>query len=276
MARSVDDDARGIVDPAELLRRVTFTRHDPSPEVARLVSWYWLIQWDLDPGQVHDQAVLDHPVVNVVFSEGRADVHGVTRRRTSQRVSGQGWVLGTLFRPGCFRPLLDRPLRTITDRVLPLRDVVGPDIDRAVAAVAAAGPTTNAVARADAAFAALVPPDPTESEEVALIVERVAGDRSIVRVDQLAGDVGCSPRQLQRLFGEHVGLTPKRVIRRYRIYEVGERARRGDVVDWAAVAAELGYSDQAHLSRDFASAFGVPPQRYVDQVRAADAVSSRP
>jgi AraC-like DNA-binding protein len=33
-------------------------------------------------------------------------------------------------------------------------------------------------------------------------------------------------------------------------------------VDWAALAADLGYADQAHLTRDFTAALGMPPSRF--------------
>jgi AraC-like DNA-binding protein len=36
----------------------------------------------------------------------------------------------------------------------------------------------------------------------------------------------------------------------------------GEGVDWAALAADLGYADQAHLTRDFTATLGVPPTRY--------------
>ncbi len=69
-------------------------------------------------------------------------------------------------------------------------------------------------------------------------------------------------RQLQRRFADHVGVSPKAVIRRYRLYEAAERARLGREVDWAALAVELGYSDQAHLTGDFSATVGMPPDRY--------------
>jgi len=51
-------------------------------------------------------------------------------------------------------------------------------------------------------------------------------------------------------------------MRRARLHEVALRADSGDPVDWAALAADLGYADQAHLTRDFTAAIGVPPHRY--------------
>lgn len=40
------------------------------------------------------------------------------------------------------------------------------------------------------------------------------------------------------------------------------RADEGAGIDWAALAADLGYADQAHLTRDFTAAVGAPPGRY--------------
>jgi AraC-like DNA-binding protein len=52
------------------------------------------------------------------------------------------------------------------------------------------------------------------------------------------------------------------VIRRYRLHEVTERMAAGGPVDWAGLAVELGYADQAHLVRDFTDLFGEPPTYY--------------
>jgi AraC-like DNA-binding protein len=268
VARSVEEDSRGIVDPAALLARVHFSRHDPSAEVARFVAWYWAARWDLPAGGTHRQAVLSHPAVNVTFGPDRADVHGVHRRMTERVLDGQGWVLGVLFRPAGFRPLLGRPLRTITDRDLPLAslgDVTG-DVGRRVAAATDAGPAAQASV-VDAWLADVLPDGPQPCEEASALVEVVAADRSLQRVDDLARLVGVGVRRLQRTFSDQVGASPKWVIRRYRLYDAAERAVHDDAVDWAAVAAELGYSDQAHLTREFTRAFGLPPARYAASLR---------
>ncbi|MFD3747009.1 helix-turn-helix domain-containing protein [Nocardia sp. NPDC058633] len=87
----------------------------------------------------------------------------------------------------------------------------------------------------------------------------------MTRVDALAQRFGLSMRGMQRLFAEYVGVGPKWVVRRYRLHEVTERLAHGAEIDWAALAAELGYADQAHLSRDFRAIFGEPPTRYAQR-----------
>ncbi len=53
-----------------------------------------------------------------------------------------------------------------------------------------------------------------------------------------------------------MGVGPKWVILRYRIHEALERAETDRTTDWAALAADLGYADQAHLVRDFTATVG--------------------
>ena len=84
-------------------------------------------------------------------------------------------------------------------------------------------------------------------------------------MDAVARDAGTSVRGLQRLFAEYVGIGPKWVIRRYRLREVTERLARGEPVEWAGLAAELGYADQAHFVRDFRRMFGESPTWYAER-----------
>ncbi|RCV48525.1 AraC family transcriptional regulator [Marinitenerispora sediminis] len=256
------NDARGIIAPEAGLARFQLDRHPPSPAVARFVDRYWSVTWDLRGRAPHTQRVFAHPVVNVVFSPGAAAVHGPTTRVSEQTLHGAGWVLGVMFRPAGFRPFLGRPMSGILDAVLDLAEVMGPAAAEAVAAVTAAPDARARAAAADAFLAGRLPRHPQPSERTGAAAERAAADPAVVSVESLAAGEGLSVRQLQRRFADHVGLGPKAVIRRYRLYEVAERARRGGDVHWARLAAELGYSDQSHLTREFTAVVGTPPQRY--------------
>jgi AraC-like DNA-binding protein len=70
------------------------------------------------------------------------------------------------------------------------------------------------------------------------------------------------------MFGRHAGVSPAWVIRRYRLLEAAEAVRDGAPVSWAEVAAGLGYSDQAHLTRDFRAAIGRTPAEYAQSQQA--------
>ena len=74
-------------------------------------------------------------------------------------------------------------------------------------------------------------------------------------------ECGASARGLQRLFREYVGVSPKWVMQRYRLFEAAERLAAGGV-DGAQVAQELGYFDQAHFIHDFKAMVGRSPLEF--------------
>jgi AraC-like DNA-binding protein len=71
-----------------------------------------------------------------------------------------------------------------------------------------------------------------------------------------------SKRTLQRLFNQYVGVSPKWVIKRYRLHDAVEQLATGAVVDWPRLALDLGYFDQAHFIKDFKMLVGTPPGEY--------------
>ncbi|MER6608899.1 helix-turn-helix domain-containing protein [Streptomyces sp. NPDC000927] len=261
-------DTRGIVDATELFTRVRFRRREPAPDLRPYLEHYWLIDWDL--AKPYASHLVPHPSVNVVFQRyaappahgnGYAEVSGIPPGLFVQRLEGRGRVCGVQFRPGGFRPFApDRPASDWTGRRLPVDEVFVPPAPPS--AVLDPADEDARVAALDTYLLALGPePDPQADRAMAL-VDLVRTDRTVRRVDELARAEGVSPRSLQRLFAAYVGVGPKWVILRYRIHEALERAESDPAVDWAALALDLGYSDQAHLIRDFTATVGVSPTAF--------------
>jgi AraC-like DNA-binding protein len=113
-------------------------------------------------------------------------------------------------------------------------------------------------------------PDSNVALATRLVEQILHVDSGEIRsVQELSRRSGMSQRSLQRLFQEYVGASPKWVIRRYRLHELVERLKAGDVVDGAQAALDLGYFDQAHLINDFRSIVGYSPARYGNLLRQA-------
>ncbi|UUU24168.1 helix-turn-helix domain-containing protein [Streptomyces sp. DSM 40750] len=269
-------DTRGIVDAPELFARVRFRRREPAEPLRPYLEHYWLIDWDLPEPYVSQ--VVPHPSVNIVFQryagqEPFAEISGIGLGLFTRKLEGRGRVCGIQFRPGGFRPFApDTPATAWTGRRVRLPEVF-PDTDPA--AVLAPDDEDARVAALDAFLTGLAPrPDPQADLAMAL-VDRIRTDRTIRRVTDFARAEGMSVRLLQRLFSAYVGVGPKWVILRYRIHEALERAATDHATDWAALAADLGYADQAHLVRDFTATVGVPPTAYAEAVSVPPSPTSR-
>ena len=117
-------------------------------------------------------------------------------------------------------------------------------------------------ARVDALLVARAP-EPDEGFEIVSEAARLTlSDPGVARVEELAARLAVSGRTLQRLFRERVGVTPKWMLKRYRLHAAAERITEGEVGDWAALALDLGYFDQAHFIRDFKAVVGRTPADY--------------
>jgi len=88
---------------------------------------------------------------------------------------------------------------------------------------------------------------------------RVPQERTI---GEVTGQIGLSPRRFIEVFNDEVGLTPKLFCRVRRFQEVLHLIRRERVVDWAGVASDCGYFDQAHFIHDFRAFSGINPTAY--------------
>jgi AraC-like DNA-binding protein len=247
---------RGILDPEAARRHFRLTRYAPSPDLAEWVERHWIVEWDLR--EPFTQELVTHPCVNLVFETHVALIHGVITGRSAKTIAGAGKGVGVKFRPGGFHAFLPVPAHTLTDTALTLEQAFGADPHTAVLA---AGEDRAQIAVVERFLRGLDPqPDP-QCTEVAELFRLILADPAITRVDQLATRAGRSPRSLQRLFREYVGVTPKWVLQRLRLHEAAERMA-GGAGDWAALALDLGYFDQAHFIKDFKAITGRSPAEY--------------
>jgi transcriptional regulator GlxA family with amidase domain len=107
----------------------------------------------------------------------------------------------------------------------------------------------------------------TVRPEVAYAWHLLQRSRGRAAVSTVADRVGLSARHLTTLFQREVGRSPKAVAMLMRFEHattrISESVRRRTPIDLAAVAMDAGYSDQAHLSREFVRFAGVSPRRWV-------------
>lgn len=260
--QAVTSRAKGVVDPATARRMLRLERYEPAPDLAPFLDYHWVVEWDLRGQPDFVQRTLPYPVVNIVFDRELTAVFGVVSGSYEHRLTGANRCLGLRFRPGAFRGLLGRPLRTITDLHLPLSAVLPVDDALSEQAVLSQPDDLRMIAAAEAWLRPLLgPPDPKVERLNALLAQAQA-DPTLTRVDELAERAGIGMRALQAWFSEDVGVSPKWVIRRYRLHEAADQLAHGAALDLAELAQRLGYYDQAHLTRDFSRLVGKPPQAY--------------
>jgi methylphosphotriester-DNA--protein-cysteine methyltransferase len=108
------------------------------------------------------------------------------------------------------------------------------------------------------ALAEARPVDRTVDAAVGAIL-RAGGNLSI---SALAPALGVTRQHLARAFARHVGVSPKMFARVARVRRVLAKARVASAVDWASLALDAGFYDQAHLSGEIRDITGRTPTEW--------------
>ncbi len=219
--------------------------------------------------------MLTHPGANISVGHANAQpgqrepgpvearLNGVARTVTSRLLVGSGWAVAALTRPGGLGAFLTGPAAAFTDRVVPLGGAIGvPEAALVDQITAEPDEAARAGLLAAALERAVDPRRAGPARQVAVAARLAEANRAVRRLGDLSELTGLGPRTLQRMFLQYAGVSPMWVIRRYRLLDAAESVQAGTPVSWAEVAAELGYADQAHLTRDFRAAIGQTPAGY--------------
>jgi len=259
--------ARGVLAPATGVGAFQHARLAPSSGLEDIVQHYWSVRWDLRGHAPQRRETLPHPNVHLVIERGRSAVWGVHTRRFETTLAGCGEVFGVKFRVGGFRVLFGAPVSRLRDRSLALGEAFGADGARVEEEVLSADTDTRRIEVLERLLHrhASMPGD--DARLAASIVDAIAADPSIVRVEDVLARWPMHRRALQRLFNDQVGVGPKWGIQRFRLHEALERIATAREMDWTGLAHELGYFDQAHFIRDFKAMVGEVPTDYLRRDR---------
>jgi AraC-like DNA-binding protein len=253
---------RGVLRRPPAAGKFHHARLCAAPELTPWIDHYWMVSWDLRGREPLLVESLPHPNVHVVFEEPVSKAWGISTSKFSRTLEGKSHVFGIKFTPGGFFPFLGQPLSSLANRAVPIDQVFRPDVNELERAILSTGDEDAMKAAADEFLLHRKPQPDEKADQARQLVERILDERDILTVDDFAARTGISARSLQRLFSQYVGASPKWVIRRYRLHELLERMHSGARLDWAQLAVDLGYFDQAHLINDFKSITGYVPTEY--------------
>lgn len=231
---------RHVLNESDMYRELP-----PPPPIAEHVMCLWTRD-----GPPADR-VLPDGCADIVWTGERLLVAGPATRAVVPEVPVDGTKVGIRFRTGAAAHALGLPAAELRDESILLEEIWGAR-GRDLSERAADAPNTRDRLRLLSSAVAEVPaPDPL----VRAAVRKLAEPRA--RVSELCRSLFISERQLRRRVEQAVGYSPRtlaRILRLQRFLRLAE----GDGDDLALLAAEAGYADQSHLTRECSELCGVP------------------
>jgi AraC-like DNA-binding protein len=252
---------RGILNPGAIGEKFDLARIVPSEGLGKYIEHFWVVNWNLSDQEAYRTETIPFPAVHIAIEQGHSEIHGVVTKKFCRVLTGQGRVVGVRFRPAMFHPFFRRKVVLLTDRILGIQSLFGQEGLVLKRAVLSENENSACIQLLEDFLSSRL----GETDGMAVLlrdtIEQLAADRSIVRVEQIAKSLRVNVRSLQTYFNRYVGVSPKWVIKRYRLQEAAEAIAKG-VHDFSGLASEMGYFDQSHFIKDFKALIGKSPIAY--------------
>ncbi|KKI89557.1 AraC family transcriptional regulator [Bacillus sp. SA1-12] len=251
----------GILNLSKGEEKYLLQRYAPSPDINFFVKHYWIVRWDLTGQDAYIQDVIPNPCINLVIEKNKSAIYGVSKTKNSQLIEGKGMVFGIKFKPGGFYPFQKSSISHLTNRYIGLShifDVNEAELENEVLHLDNVRTMINKVEHL------MMNRLPEKDEKIVFIneiIEHIFANDAITKVETVCEHFKINKRQLQRLFDKYVGVSPKWVIKLYRLQNAAERIDHGHR-NWVDLSVELNYYDQSHFIKDFKAIIGKTPEEY--------------
>jgi len=261
---------------SEIPVRITYKEVGPPQDLENLVLSFWEMEVVSLPESPFQHRIVPDASTSVVLArhaEGSDwKVHAVGPRTEAViiPVHAGEWFSGVRFLPGIASQVfgldaskqvgaLGPAMHLVPEFATALQRCLSPETDNRQA--------VGVVANTLREFA---DPGPKVDMRVVDAFRHIRAKKGDLTVADLASAVHIGERQVRRLFRQHVGLSPKQVIRLVRLRATAEDALDQKPGSWSRIAIDRGFSDQAHLTRDVRELTGLTPAGLDKSVRHID------
>lgn len=255
-----------------------FERIVPAPPLASVIEAIW--DWDMPQGPFGYERILPSPgaglIINLLEDETR--VYRDDASRCCARASGSviggpyrhSWiidtaeqvrVMGVVFKAGGVHALLGISAGELGVRDINLEDMFGANARRLRQRLLETACPMQRLAVLEQWLRTLCEA-PAWDAAILHAMAALARNPSVPGIGRLQRESGYSAHRFGLLFRRHVGMTAKQYARLLRFRAVVELAHAARQPDWARIAADGGFCDQAHLSHEFRSFAGITPSAF--------------
>lgn len=236
-------------------------RYFPDAALAGLIEQFWLVDWDLRDKAAHIQQNLPDPNFHLLISNGQLSMLGPVSKSYSYEMQGQGQIIGVKFALGALAERLNFKPADFIDKQLEVEQVFNMDTSRLLSELSVVNSDPQRVAILQSCFRPFAIRPSVQGARVRQLVSLIKQQSDITKVELLSEHSNLSVQAIQRCFRQYLGVTPKWLIRKYRLHHALQLLEQQSV-EIADLVDALGYTDQSHLIRDFKEFLGVTPTAY--------------
>jgi len=256
----------GVLDPEGYEKYFTLRCYQPGGAEAGLLDHYFVSRWNIPDGHTYTASdIITSPTAHLTIFPDEATLSILLGKRHVTG-KGEGVMAGIKFRPGIIH-LYDKHLTAKLINNSVSAGTIFPEIDSPFIKEMQGMTDAEIIANLEN----IVRAHPiTPDRKIALlhtILREMRAHKHIVTVTDVARHCQIPERTLQHLFRTYLELPPKWFLTRDRFLGALQEAHYSkEKPRWTDIAADLGYSTQAHFTTEFKRTIGVAPSEYVKSI----------
>jgi AraC-like DNA-binding protein len=243
----------------------TYRELAPPPHLAPYLRCFWT-ETTGDRQQPGTLCVLPDGCIDIVWIAGRPPmVVGSATRAMFPLLPSGTTIVGARFEPGMTAGLLGAPADRVANLDVPVAELWGDDPRPARNRFEASGAAPDGIEALGSLLVGRLCAIGDAGDPLVRMLASTLVAEPLTPLDNLIDRAGLGERQVRRRFEAAIGYGPKmfqRIMRFHRWLDLAEASPPAErsLVD---LAADAGYADQAHLTREVTRLAGRPPAAFL-------------
>jgi AraC-like DNA-binding protein len=252
---------------------MSFQRISPPEELRNIIECYWIVE-NNDPSPVEEKIIPDG-FAELIFHYGDPYLIRLTDQwevQSKNLYAGQisrffylknsriSRVLGVKLKPAALTQLYNISADRFTDKVVGLStisEIKNAPFQKELDNCKSADEKISILNRYFYTLSSAYNYGPADRA-----VELILSARGVISVSELCAALYVSERQLERIFRQYIGLSPKYYCRIIQFNYIFQCIQNKDST-WMDIVHDAGYYDQSHFIRNFKAFTGEEPSSYV-------------
>lgn len=253
-----------------------YREHIPCPELIPYVECFWELRDDAHEEHTQPERILPDGCFELVLnfgeafkrfhSDGSVELQppalmvGQMTRHVMIQPTGRIDLLGIRFHPGGAFPFFKFPQSELTDRILNIEEAIPfSEMFSELYDQPAAHSRKKII---ETWLCTLLRSNKNDCRLTQRAAQAILAHNGVIILKTFRQNLSVSERQLERVFKDQVGLSPKMFARIIRFQSIFRALESESPANWSPLAFECGYYDQSHFLRDFKAFAGELPSSY--------------
>lgn len=256
--------------------------HFPEPPLSQFVENMWLVE-GFAADYTREKILPDGAIELIVDLDTQPktifDDEGSERFRTVKKawISGERTryivigaeknqsMVGIRFKPGGAYPFFHFPISELSESVTELDLIWGGLVDEIRDQLLEIKQPEERLRQLESFLLSQARRSLEGNRLITFAVQQLQNSPQFLAIRDLANTIGITQKHLISQFEKVVGLRPKSFARVCKFQKVVNLIEQQNHIEWAAIASDCGYYDQAHFIHEFQSFSGLNPSTYLAQ-----------